>query len=359
MSAVPALLRLSEVLQLARLRDASDVHIAPDMPPALRINGVLEVTNCPATSAAETAALIDALFDEKQCAKLASAGECGGVYRDRQHGNVRVHAYRTSGGISLAVRMLARAIPALETLHLPAAVVSLAGLSHGLVVFTGPTGSGKSTALAALLDRINRTQAKHIVTIEDPVEYVHISATCVVSQREVGRDSESFAQAVHGALRSDPDVILLGEMRDAATMHAAVTAAETGHLIFTTLHTADAAQAVDRIVGVFDGTMQEQIRTQLAQTLAAVVCLRLVPRSSEAGRRCAAEVLVATDAARSLIREGKTHQLRGLMETSRALGMQTLEWHLGELAACGEISGDAARAACVRENELRIFTAAS
>jgi twitching motility protein PilT len=207
--------------------------------------------------------------------------------------------------------------------------------------------------LAALLDRINRTHAKHIVTIEDPVEYLHASLKCIVSQREVGRDSGSFAEAVHGALRSDPDVILLGEMRDAVTMHAAVTAAETGHLVFATLHTADAAQAVDRIIGMFGGEMQEQIRIQLAQTLAAVVCLRLVPRSSGAGRCCAAELLLGTDAARALIRDGKTHQLRALMETSRAMGMQTLESHLGELASIGEIAVEDARAACVRPSELR------
>lgn len=357
MSATLALIRLSEILRVARLRDASDVHLAPGLPPALRVDGVLESTGAPATSAEEIAALAGALFDEKARMQIEAGGDGGAAYRDCEHGSVRVHAYRTANGMSLAMRMLAPAVPALESLHLPAAVASLADLSHGLVVFTGPTGSGKSTALAALLDRINRTHAKHIVTIEDPVEYVHVSAKCIVSQREVGRDSPSFAEAVHGALRSDPDVILLGEMRDAVTMHAAVTAAETGHLIFTTLHTADAAQAVDRIIGVFSGNMQEQVRIQLAQTLAAVVCLRLVPRSSGPGRCAAAEVLLGTDAARALIRDGKTHQLRTLMETSRAVGMQTLESHLGDLASRGEIAGDAARAACVRESELRMAAA--
>lgn len=354
MSAALALVHLSEILRAARLRDASDVHLAPGLPPVLRVAGILEPLSGPSMPAEETAALAGALFSEKARLQIEAAGDGGTAYRDCEHGSVRVHAYRTAGGISLALRMLAPDVPALESLHLPAAVASLAELSHGLVIFTGPTGSGKSTAMAALLDRINRTHAKHIVTIEDPIEYVHISAKCIVSQREVGRDSGSFADAVHGALRSDPDVILLGEMRDALTMHAAVTAAETGHLVFTTLHTADAAQAVDRIIGVFGGDMQEQIRIQLAQTLAAVVCLRLVPRSSGEGRCSAAEVLLGTHAARALVREGKTHQLRTLMETSRALGMQTLESHLGELASRGEIAIDAARAACVRESELRM-----
>lgn len=357
MSAALALVRLSEILRVARLRDASDVHLTPGLPPALRVDGILERAGEPPTCAEETAALADALFEERVRARLEDAGDCGAAYRDCEHGSVRVHAYRTANGISLAVRMLASAIPALESLHLPAAIASLADLSHGLVVFTGPTGCGKSTALAALLDRINRTHAKHIITIEDPIEYLHASAQCVVSQREVGRDAPSFADAVHGALRSDPDVILLGEMRDAATMHAAVTAAETGHLVFTTLHTADAAQAIDRIVGAFGGDMQDQVRIQVAQTLAAAVCLRLVPRRMGAGRRSAAEVLLGTDAARALIRDGKTHQLRSLMETSRAMGMQTLEAHLGDLVSRGEITSDAARAACVRESELRTAAA--
>jgi twitching motility protein PilT len=268
-------------------------------------------------------------------------------------GRIRVHAYRTTEGTSLAIRLLAPSIPSLESLHLPPIVSSFADRPHGIVIFAGPTGSGKSTAMAAILDRINRTQARHVITIEDPIEYEHRSNRSVVNQRERGRDVPTYAQAVYGALRSDPDVMLIGEMRDPATMHAALTAAETGHLVLTTLHTGDAAQTVDRIVGVFEGDKQEQIRVQLAQTLVGVVCMRLLPRASGQGRRCAVEVLVANDAVRNIIRDGKTHQIRNIISTSRQTGMQTLEAHLSDLVARREISLDHARLATERPDELR------
>jgi twitching motility protein PilT len=207
--------------------------------------------------------------------------------------------------------------------------------------------------MAATVDRINRTQARHVMTIEDPIEYEHRSNRSIINQRELGRDVQACAQAVYGALRSDPDVILIGEMRDPQTMHAALTAAETGHLVLTTLHTGDAAQTVDRIVGSFEGDKQEQIRIQLAQTLVGVVCMRLLQRAGGRGRRCAAEVLVASDAVRNIIRDGKSHQLRNVISTSRQTGMQTLEAHLSDLLARREISLEHARLVTERPDELR------
>lgn len=353
MNAALALVRFEEVLRIGRTLGASDLHLCAGMPPVLRIDGALEYQDAPAPTKAEMTALTSALFDERGLRALQRTGDASMTYRHAELGGVRVHAYRADGTV-LALRLLAPSVPSFQSLHLPAVAATFAERSHGLVIFAGPTGSGKSTALAALIGLVNSRHAKHIITIEDPVEYLHRSDKSFISQREVGEDSPTFAQAVHGALRSDPDVMLIGEMRDAATMRAAITAAETGHLVLTTLHTADAPQTVERITGVFGGDTQQLVRLQLAQTLVAVVCMRLVPRSSGTGRLCACEVLLGTDAARSLIREGKTHQLRGLIETSRAAGMQTLEADLSEMASRGEITLGAARSASVRESELRI-----
>jgi twitching motility protein PilT len=291
--------------------------------------------------------------------QLESTGDVSVTYRDSALGSIRVHAYRTADGIALAMRLLATDVPNLEGLHLPGVVSTFAERSAGLVLLAGPTGSGKSTALAALVDRINRMHHKHIIAIEDPIEYRHPSNKSIVTQREVGTNVPSFADAIYGALRCDPDVIVIGEMRDPATMHAALTAAETGHLVFATLHTADAPQTVDRIIGVFAGEMQEQIRVQLAQTLIGVVCMRLVPRTAGQGRRCATEVLIATEAVRNVIRDGKTHQLRNIMSTSRQTGMQTLEAHLSDLIARREITLETAKAVTERSGDLRTSERAS
>jgi twitching motility protein PilT len=343
MNAALAPVRFFEALHVARLRKASDLHLRAGRMPVLRIDGQLEPYETTLVENGEIARLTDALLPDRARGELERCGDASATYRSEELGRIRVHAYRTAGDTALAIRMLESAPPRIESLELPHAVDACALRPHGLVVFAGPTGSGKSTALAALVDRINRTQARHIITIEDPVEYEHEACRSIVDHRELGHDVGSYAQAVYGALRSDPDVIVIGEMRDTATMHAALTAAETGHLVLTTLHTGNAPQTVDRILGQFAGEMQEQIRLQLAQTLAAVVCLRLVRRAHGTGRRCAAEVLTATDAVRNLIREGKTHQLRSLMETSRSAGMQTLQAHLAELVSAGEISEEEAR----------------
>lgn len=353
MNAQLAAVRLHEVLRIARSRNASDVHLCAHTPPAMRVDGRLEAQQTLAPSSAEIEALTAALLPERALAELARTGDASVAQRVEEIGSIRVHAYRGSLGTALAVRLLAPAVPRIESLQLPPVVTTFAQRTQGLIIFAGPTGSGKSTAAAALVDCINRTQAKHIITIEDPVEYEHAPVRCLVNQREVGRDVGSFVDATYGALRSDPDVMLIGEMRDPGTIRAALVAAETGHLVITTLHTGDAAQTVDRIAGAFDGGEREQIRLQLAQALAAVVCLRLVPRASAPGRLCAAEILIANDAARTLIRDGKTHQLRNVISTGRQAGMQTLEAHLSDLVARREVTLQAARLVTERAGEVR------
>lgn len=344
MLAAIAAVRLTEVLHVARKRGASDVHLCPGMPPVFRIDGELDPMDASVVAAEEIAQIAKSLLSEPEHRRFDSHGDITGMHRDSGGGRVRVHAYQTANGCALALRLLALSVPSLETLHVPPAVASFCDLVRGLVLITGPTGSGKSTLTAAIVDRINRTHSKHIITIEDPVEYEHSSVRSLVSQRQILVHAPAFDIAVHGALRSDPDVLVIGEIRDPETMHAALTAAETGHLVLTTLHTGDAGQTIDRIVGAFQAEMQQQVRVQLAQTLAGVVCVRLVSRAQGGGRVCAAEILVANDAVRHLIRDGKTHQIKNVLSTGRHAGMQTLEAHLADLTARGEITAESARA---------------
>lgn len=344
MSGVDARTRLTELVRMGVVRGASDLHAVPGAECALRIDGALEVLSGSKLEAHDVEGLAGALFDDCGKERLRATGDATISY-EHEAAVIRAHAYRTRTGLALALRFLPVSVPTLESLHLPRAVERLAERPSGLILFTGPTGSGKSTALAALVDRINRTQARHVITIEDPVEYRHVSQMSIVRQREIGPDAPTFGEAVIGALRSDPDVILIGEMRDRATMQAAIAAAETGHLVMGTLHTADAAQTVDRLVGSFEGVAQDEIRIQLAQSLAAVVSTRLVPRARQPGRRCVAEVLIANDAVRAIVRDGKTHLLPNVISTNRACGMQTFESHAAEMIARNEITAEAAHAA--------------
>jgi twitching motility protein PilT len=285
--------------------------------------------------------------------RLVNVGTADVAWRTGHAAPYRLHAYRTTSGLRLAFRFLSTTIPTLETLALPSIISSFAQRPNGLVLFTGPTGSGKTTALAALIDRMNRTSERVIVTVEDPVEYVHAPIRSLIAHSEIGSDVIDYAEALRGFMRADPDVILVGEMRDRPTMEAALTAAETGHLVLSTLHTNDAAQTVDRIVDAFNSEAHAQIRTQLASTLVAVVSLRLVPTRVGGGRLAATEVLLGTDAVRAIIRDGKTHQLRNTIATGRAAGMQTLESHLSDMLIRGAIDAATARAAANRPGEIR------
>lgn len=352
-------LRFWELLAHARERDASDLHLADDEPPAIRVDGALVRVDAPAPNEGEIAVFARAALASRARTVLDERGDADAVLRSDGLGAFRVHAFKACGRLRLAVRLLARDVPSLERLHLPPVVPSFAERKAGLILFVGPTGSGKTTALAALVDRINRTSSRHILTIEDPVEYRHHSARSSVAHREIGVDVPDYASAVCAGLRADPDVIVVGELREPSTMRAALTAAETGHLVLSTLHTGDAAQTVDRIVDAFDSGGQSEVRVQLAQTLVAVVSIRLVQRASLRGRRAAVEVLVATDAVRALVRDGKTHQLRNAIVTGRTAGMQTLETHLSELVVRRDVSLEAARAATDRPQEIRSLAGAS
>ncbi len=336
---MPALaaVRLDDLLATAHARAATDVHVYPGTLPALRVNGKVQMLAGSAPTGDEVRDIACRFLSDADLARLTETGDVTVGRTDLAGTRLRVHVFRGGAGWGVAIRLLTSQPPRFETLGLPKSIAAFAQRSHGLVIFAGPTGSGKSTALASIIDLINRTQPRRILTIEDPIEYAHQSQSSFVSQREVGRDVPSFTDAVMSALRADPDVILIGEMRTPETIRAALTAAETGHLVFATLHTGDSEQTVDRICASFEGAARDQVRATLAQALLGVVCLRLVPRKNGHGVVPAAEVLVANDAVRNVIRDGKTHQLRNILTTSRASGMQTLESHLGELVQAGEI----------------------
>jgi twitching motility protein PilT len=344
--------RIDELIALARARRASDLHLGGESSPTLRVDGRVIVLDLPPVAQDALVACLSDVFPDAARRRLAQFGNADIAIRRGAAAPYRLHAYRTTTGLRLAFRFLSETVPSLDALALPAIITTFTSRPNGLVLFTGPTGSGKTTALAALIDRMNRTSERVIVTVEDPVEYVHAPVRSMIAHCEIGTDVSDYAEALRGFLRADPDVILVGEMRDRETMEAALTAAETGHLVLSTLHTNDAAQTVDRIVDSFPSEAHAQIRTQVAATLVAVVSLRLVPLRVGSGRIAVAEILIGTDAVRAIIRDGKTHQLRNTIATGRAAGMQTLESHLSDLAVHGMIDVGTARAAANRPNEI-------
>jgi twitching motility protein PilT len=350
----PSPLRLRETLRIAREARASDAHLAAGLPIRLRIDGTLEQSDHLPVHSREIDEIVAYCFAGETMRRLQVEGEATATYSDATSGWTRIHAFKCGGNYALALRLLALEIPTFESACFPAGVAQLMQRNHGLVIVSGPTGSGKSTALAAMVDRMNRSVSKHIITIEDPIEYRHESIKCLISQREIGRDTPRFSAALLGALRSDPDVLLVGEMRDRNTMHVAIGAAETGHLVLCTMHTGSAAESVDRIVGSFEGAAQMEVRTQLSECLAGVISLRLIPRSRGRGRLAAVEILVANDAVRAAIREAKAHHLRNVISTGRNCGMQTLESHLNELLLRGDVSYHSACLATARPDELRV-----
>lgn len=323
-------------------RGASDLHWSSGEEPVLRIWGELErLMEVPAINAEDLILQVREVlpcyvegFDEART-EVDCSFECPDL------GRFRVHMYRHARGVAVAVRVIPCSVPSLNTLGLPLFVGSLVGLQRGLVLVTGPTGSGKSTTLAALIDRINQEQARHIVTIEQPIEFRHTSKRSVIRQREVGLHTETFASALRAALREDPDVIMLGEVRDLETIQLALTAAETGHVVYATLHAAGGPKSIDRVIDVFPSHQQAQVRAMLAESLQAVVSQTLITTAS--GKRIAnVEIVTGTPAVRTLIREAKTHQLPGVMQVSRAAGMCTFEMHMQELVTHGskEASAD-------------------
>ena len=328
---------LEPLLLLASELNASDIHLSAGMPPMLRINGAMQALDQPVLGNAQVRGMIDSVLPETQRRLFGEGAACDFAFASATAGlgRYRANAYRQQRGVALALRPIPEKVPSLDSISAPAILKQLADTDHGLVLVVGPTGSGKSTTLAAMTDHINQTAPKHILTIEDPVEFVYEPKQCLVTQREVGRDTPSFADALKGALREDPDVILLGEMRDLETIRLALTAAETGHLVLATLHTATAPQAIERIVDVFPGEERDLARTLLADVLRAVVAQQLLPRSDGKGRVAAHEILVGTPAVRNLIRESKTAQLVSVMQTGQQQGMQTMAQSLERLSQVG------------------------
>ena len=327
---------LFDLLQQARKMQASDVHLAAGLVPQVRVQGKLQSLLLSPTSQDMLAAELRGLLQEQQWQELLRTGEVDMAFSDAAGERYRLNAYRQGAQYALAIRLLASVIPDCQALGLPESVVRLADLKQGLVLVAGPTGSGKTTTLAALVQRINNERPVHIITLEDPVEYLYPQGKALISQREIGRDTASFASGLRSALRQDPDIILVGELRDADSMAMALSAAETGHLVLATLHTQDAAGSVNRILDVLS-ERQAQTRSQLAECLQAVVCQRLLPRSDAERRVAAFEVLVATEALRNIIREGRTHQLESYIQTGKRFGMQTLAESVASLRRQGII----------------------
>ena len=347
------LLDLHEVLELVLENDASDLHLTNGLPPTLRIDGdLMPIEGYPALEPLDLQRIVYGMLSQKQREQFEENLELDFSYALPGKARFRVNIYMQRGAIGAAFRLVPFAIRSAEDLGLPAVVENFARLPRGLVVVTGPTGSGKSTTLAALVDVINRERAVHIMTIEDPIEFLHPHRTAVVNQREVGADTHGFAAALKHVLRQDPDVILVGEMRDIETMQMAVTAAETGHLVFATLHTQDAAQTVDRIIDAFPPGQQQQIRVQLALSLQGVVSQQLLPLAAGQGRAVVAEILMITPAVRNLIREGKTHQLYSVMQAGAQFGMSTMDASLAEMVSNGTVSYEAAKERCHNVDEF-------
>ncbi len=329
--------------EMAR-RGASDLHLTVATPPRLRIDGQLteaETGDGRALEPADTDRLARCILDSEQRGHFAARGEIDLAFEIPGLARFRGNCFRQRGQAAIVVRQIPERTPPLSELGLPAVLHRFASLPRGLVLVTGPTGSGKSTTLAAIVDHINRTRPGHIITLEDPVEFVHRHRRCIVNQREVGRDAASFRLALRQALRQDPDVILVGEMRDPETMETALTIAETGHLVLSTLHTNSASDAVTRVIDAFPAERQGQVRAQLAAVLQGVATQLLVPRRGGSGRVAAVEVMVCTAAVRAVIRDGKTHQIRSLMQAGRRHGMRTLNDALGALYLNGDATLEA------------------
>ncbi len=339
---------LDEVIK----KNSSDLHLQVGLPPMLRIDGALTaVIGADSLDEESVEALIFAILDEDQKQILLKDKEFDFSFAYGDLGRFRVNAFHERGNLAAALRLIPNEIRTIEQLGLPEIINKFTAYPRGLILVTGPTGSGKSTSMAAMVHKINSEQSKHIITIEDPIEYTHKSHKSVVVQREVHYDTYSFSAALRSALREDPDVVLIGEMRDLETIASAITIAETGHLVLATLHTNSASQSVDRMIDVFPPHQQPQIRAQLSNILMAIVSQRLVPTIG-GGRKAAAEILVATPAVRNIIREGKSYQLEAVIQTGAEFGMQSMDKQLVNLVHDGSITYDEARNFAIDLDEL-------
>ncbi len=354
-------IEMQELMQLVLDRAASDLHLKAGQPPIIRIAGRIVRTHLPSLSSEELEELVNSILTEDQQNLLERNYEIDFSFGVEGLGRFRANIYRDRGSLSAALRIVSSLIPSLVELGLPEMCQKLTDKPRGLLLITGPTGSGKSTTLAAMIDYINERRSVHILTIEDPIEFLHMDKQAIISQRELGSDTKSFTNALRSALREDPDVILVGEMRDLETIQLALTAAETGHLVLSTVHTSSAAQSVDRIIDAFPHDQQQQIRIMLSNSLVAVVAQTLLPRVEELsggnpitkGRALATEMLINTPAVANLIREAKNAQLYATMQMGSRQGMQTLEQSLANLVKAGVVSTNEAMAKTSRPDDLK------
>ena len=348
---------IEELLELATFRKASDLHISAGLPPVIRVDGNLIRVEQQALSPDDVESLVFPMLSNEQRRRLEQEWELDFSYGVQGLSRFRVNIYKDKGSYAAAFRTINSVAPSFDTLGLPDIVKKISDKPRGLVLVTGPTGSGKSTTLATMIDYINSTRAEHILTIEDPIEFVHKSKKSIIHQRELGQDTRSFSNALRSALREDPDVILVGEMRDLETIRLAITAAETGHLVFGTLHTSSASQTIDRIIDVFPEGQQQQIRIQLSTSLVAVLSQTLLPKlmpdGSKQGRILAQEIMIVNPAIANLIREAKAAQIYSTIQTNQGSGMQTLEMALRDLFNQKQIALDDALAKSSRPDELR------
>lgn len=326
-----------QLLTRSKEMGASDLHISVNCSPVYRVNGEL-ILEGESLRPADTEEMGRQLMTDSQWDVFSRSGDLDFSFSVPGTSRYRINVYRQRGCVSIAARIVPNAVPTFDSLGIPEVIKSLTDKPYGLVLVTGPTGSGKSTTLAALIDHINHTHRRHIITLEDPIEYLHKHHLSIIDQREIGLDTMGFSSALRSALRQDPDVILVGEMRDLETISTALTAAETGHLVFATLHTGDAVSTIDRIIDVFPASQQQQVRVQIASVLQGIAAQRLFKTMDGKRRIAAVEVLMNTPAVANLIRSEKTHQIRSVMQTGRAYGMQTMDNHLRELAGKGLVS---------------------
>jgi len=351
-------IHLDDLLYLVAEKKASDLHLAVGVPPVIRIDGELLSSTYEIVQPNILQAMVYAILTDEQIRIFETTYELDCSYQLADIARFRVNIFRDKGNIAAAFRLINAQIPTVRELGLPPILEEIGRKPRGLVLVTGPTGSGKSTTLAAMIGQINHERSVHIITIEDPIEYLHTHGKCIINQRELGMDTKSFPAALRSALREDPDVLLVGEMRDPETMALAITAAETGHLVFATVHTNNAAQTVDRVVDVFPPGQQEQIRVMLSNNLEAVVSQQLLPRAGREGRVPAVEIMMASPAIRNLVREAKAHQISSVIQTSAHLGMQSMDQALRDLYLRGLITYEMAVARAMNVEELKkmVFT---
>jgi twitching motility protein PilT len=346
-------LHIDELLHTVVDTNASDLHICNDSEPVIRIDGQLKRLNFEKFKPNALQRMLYDILSDEQIHRFESTLELDFSYALPRRARFRVNIYRDRGACAAAFRLISDRIPTVRDLNLPPILEQITDKPRGLVLVTGPTGSGKSTSLAAMIDFINSNRGVHIITVEDPIEYLHHHKLSLINQRELGADTKAFANALRASLREDPDVLLVGEMRDQETMQLAVTAAETGHLVFATLHTNNAAESIDRMIDVFPPGQQDQIRIQLANNLQAVISQQLLPRASGPGRIPATEIMVATPAIRNLIRENKTHQIPSMIQTSAQFGMMSMDQCLRDLYMKGHVKLEEVMSRALNTEELK------